>query len=196
MREIVAIVSGVIIFASAIPYIIDTVKGKTKPNVVSWFTWTLIAAIGTFAALSEGAVTSAILTGADTLGILAITILALRFGFSRYTFFDAACQVVALIGVGLWLITSEPVIALAIAVAIDFVALMPTLRHAWRLPYEETWSTFALSAFAAGLVVFTVPELSFVALAYPLYLVIGNLAPTIVILYRRRIVLATQDVND
>ncbi len=187
MRETVAVISGIIIFASAIPYIIDIIKGKTKPNVVSWFTWTLIAAIGTGAAWSEGAITSAILSGADTVGILIITLLALRFGLRHYTLFDVACQVVALIGLGLWFITSEAWVALAIAVAVDVVALLPTLRHSWRKPHEETWSTFALSAFAAALVVVTVPELSFVALAYPVYLVLGNAAPTAVILYRRRV---------
>jgi hypothetical protein len=64
MHNDIAIFAGIISVMAALPYILDTIKGKTHPNVVSWFTWTLINVINTAAAFSSGAIQTGIFTAA------------------------------------------------------------------------------------------------------------------------------------
>jgi len=63
MRNVIALLAGIISFTSALPYIYDTARGKTHPNVVTWLTWTLLNAINTIAAIRTGNVQTALLTG-------------------------------------------------------------------------------------------------------------------------------------
>ncbi len=185
MREAVAVIGSLILLAGMAPYILDTVKGKTKPNIVSWFTWTLLSVIGMAVAISEGAITAAILSGASALATMSVTVLGLRRGIKHYTFFDGACQVAALVGIVLWQITKQPELAVAIAVMADMVASLPTQKHAWQEPFAETWQAFAAGAVGSAIALATVSQFSFVALAYPIWLFLVNFITLVIIGYRR-----------
>lgn len=186
MHEIIAYIAGAIMLAGMAPYIIDTVKGKTKPNIVSWFTWTLLTGIATAAALSEGAITTAILSGTATLSTFIVVLLGLRSGVKRYTKFDVLCQAFALVGIVLWQTSQDAAIATAIVVTVDIIACLPTVRHAWQSPHAETWQTFFAGGVAAFITLFTITQGTFVALAYPVYLTVANIVIPAIILYRRR----------
>jgi len=186
IQEFIAVIAGIIMVVTMIPYILDTIRGKTHPNIVSWFTWTLLTAIGTFAAFSEGAITTAIFSLAATLSTLMIVILGLRGGVKRYTLFDVMCQGVALLGIVLWQITQSAELAVAIVVVTDMIAALPTIRHSWIAPHAETWQTFAYGAFSAALTLFTITQFTFTAFAYPVWITFANTIISTVILYRRR----------
>ncbi len=186
MREFISITAGVILLVSMWPYIRDILKGKIKPNIVSWFTWTLLTVIGTLAAISDGAYTTAILSGAATIATATIVVLGLRDGIKHYTLFDALCQLAAFGGLALWYFTHMPELAMAIVVLIDIIACMPTIRHAWQKPHEEGWFPFASSSFCAFLTLFTITQFTFVALAYPIWLTVGNVFITWIIVHRQK----------
>lgn len=186
MREFISITAGVILLASMWPYIRDTITGKVKPNIVSWFTWTLLTVIGTMVAISDGAYTTAVLSGAATIATGTIVILGLRHGIKRYSLFDALCQLAAFAGLALWYFTHMPEVAMAIVVSIDIIACLPTIRHAWRDPHEEGWLPFASGSFCAFLTLFTITQFTFVALAYPIWLTVGNAFITWVVVYRQK----------
>ena len=104
----------------------------------------------------------------------------------RYERFDVVCQIAALVGITLWLLFDSPVIAVVASVTIDLIAGLPTLRHAWRSPHEETWQTFALAAMASILGIFALENYTIVSASYMLYLAVANTIFTAVILYRKR----------
>ena len=188
MNEAISVFGGLLAIGAMVPYIRDTLKGKTKPNVVSWFTWTLLTSIGAFAAFSEGAYTTAIFSAASALATLSIVILSFWYGVKRFTRFDVWCQIAALVGVVLWQLTSDASVAIAIVVIVDIIAALPTIRHSWLSPNAETWSTFAVSALGALVTLFTITQMSFAAFAYPIWLTFGNAGIAAVIVYRRRMV--------
>src|SRR5581483_7020956 len=126
MRGDLAFVAGCIAILGAVPYIIDTLKGKTHPNIVTWFTWTLLNGINAAAAWSSGATQTAIFSAGGAIATGAILIVGLRRGLKQYTRFDIICQAAALLGVVLWRITSQPSIAVAINVVTDFTGWLPT----------------------------------------------------------------------
>lgn len=168
------------------PYLMDVARDKTQPNVVSWFTWSLLMVVGTAAAISEGHYATAILTGTSGLATGAVAIFGFRKGKRKYTKFDIVCQILAIIGVILWQLTQHPSIAVAIVVVTDFVAALPTFKQAWHRPHHETWTTFAGASGGALLTVLSLTSYSFTSLAYPLYWAIASGMIAALIVYRRR----------
>jgi hypothetical protein len=45
MKEILGIVAVILTFVGYVPYIRDTLAGKTKPHIYTWFIWGLVTAI-------------------------------------------------------------------------------------------------------------------------------------------------------
>jgi hypothetical protein len=186
MNNTLAIVGGLIAISSSLPYILDTFRGKTHPNVVSWFTWMLLHAIATAAALASGAVQTAIFTAAATVSTGIIVAVSIRYGFRRYTRFDVICQALAIVGIVVWQITDQPVTAILIVMAVNLTAALPTFRHAWQAPHRETWQTFAISVVASGIILTSIAHYNFVSLAYPVYFFVCDASIAAIILLRRR----------
>lgn len=186
MRGDLAFLAGCIAIAGAVPYILDTLKGKTHPNIVTWFTWTLLNGINAVAAWSGGAAQTAIFSAAGAIATGAICIAGLRYGLKHYTRFDIICQSSALLGVVLWRLTSRPAVAVLVNVATDFSGWLPTYRHAWRSPHAETWQTFAFSAVSSMLTLISIQHYTLLALAFPTYILCANITIVSTILVRRR----------
>jgi hypothetical protein len=111
-----------------------------------------------------------------TLGCLTITILSIvKNGTVSFERFDIVCQSLALTGLVLWWILGDPTIALVMAVVVDCIAALPTLRHAWKAPHEETLFNFLTAGIASVVTLCAIHSVSLVSVLYPLYLVIINL---------------------
>ena len=171
---------------SALPYMRDIVKGRTKPNLVTWTTWTLLTGIATAAAFSADEYIATIYAGAVTLQTVLIVLLALRYGYVKYTLFDVACQVAAIVGIVLWQIFNSPTIGVIAAVVIDFIGALPTFRHAWRKPKEETWQAFALVALGGAFAVAALTTYNWVNMPYAVYIVVVNTVLSYIIITRRK----------
>ncbi len=186
MKNALAIIGAITAILSGLPYMIDVVKGKSKPNIVSWFTWTLLTAVATAAAFAEHAPKAALLTLGSTISTGMVVLLGLKYGTAKLSRFDAFCQGGAIIGLILWLMFNSPAVAIIITMIIDFIAAMPTIRHGWLKPGEETWQTFALSGVAAAFVFASLVTYTFANLAFPIYLFFANSLIVAVIIYRRK----------
>ena len=138
-RELLALFAALITALSTIPYLIDIVRGKTKPNIVSWITWTMLTTISGTAALVAGEPKTAILLYGSSVCTGLVVVFGLKYGFVKFTSFDIACQVGAVLGLTFWVVFNSPAIGIIVPIIIDFIGLLPTLRHAWHKPGEETW---------------------------------------------------------
>lgn len=164
----------------------EIIKGKTKPRVVSWFTWSLITVIAGSASLADGQYPAAILSFCAAFETLLVVVLGWRHGDRKLEWLDIACQAGAIVGLALWLAFDSPAIAVIATVVIDLVGSVPTLAHAWRRPHEETWITFLLSGVGAGLALAVAGDWRITAVAYPLYLLLINVLIAGLILGRLR----------
>ena len=185
MKDLFLVLAGLITIASVVPYIRDIIKGNTKPNIVSWINWTLLTGVATIAEISAGEYRTAIFTGTAMLETLSIVILGIKYGHTKYTPFDVVCQVGALFGFVLWAIFDSPAAAVIFTVIIDFVGALPTIRHSWLKPAEETWKTFAMAGFGGLLAIFALTSFNWTSLTYAVYIVIINAVISGVILGRR-----------
>ncbi len=139
MKDISAVIAGLLAIAATIPYLIDIVKGRTKPNIVSWTTWTLLLAISTAGAFA-----------------------------AHETIFNS------------------PSIGIIAALVIDLIGSLPTLKHSWKDPGEETWQTFAIIVGAASLTLLSLESFTIPSLSFPIYLLLINTAIVAIVVYKRK----------
>ena len=170
-----------------IPYIRHVVNGQTKPNIAGWLTWTLLTAVATVAEMGAGEYITAIVTLSATLQTGLIVILGMKYGYASYHWTDRVCQIAALLGLGFWVIVKNADIAVLLMVAIDTLGAVPTMRHAWQSPNEETALAFAISALAGLASVGAVSSQTITGLSYPIYLTVINVMLATLILSRRTI---------
>jgi hypothetical protein len=187
MRNLVLVIAGIFDLLANVPYIKDSLKGKTKPNTASWSTWTLINGITIVAAINAGGASNTVILGITYfLATLIILLIALFRGTRRYTVLDGACQILAVAGVLLWQLSGNPNVALLFVIVSGEIAAIPTFRHAYAYPHEETLSSFAMASFIAILFVCLAPAINFASLAVPVDLVIGNGVIAAIIYHKRK----------
>jgi len=90
-------------------YLIDTVKGKVKPNRVSFLLWSIAPFIAFAAQMKQGVGIESLMTFST--GFLPFLIFGASFVNKKaewkLTKFDLLCGVLSLVGLVLWLITQS-----------------------------------------------------------------------------------------
>ena len=186
MRNTFAALAGILAFLDVTPYVMDVIKRKTKPHIVSWFTWTLLLIVATSVAFAAHQTRSALLNLGDTMGTLLVLVLGIKYGIAKFNWFDGLCQLGAIIGFVLWLVFDSPAIAIIASICVDFIASLPTVKHSWQRPQEETWQAFGLTVVASSLTLLSLNVFKVTSLAFPVYLLLANSAVVVVVVYRRR----------
>jgi hypothetical protein len=186
LNDIFLFLSVIVTVGSVIPYARDILKGETKPNIVSWITWTLITGVATIAELAAHEYTTAIFTSAAVVETALIVVLGLKYGYVKYTMFDTICQIGSLTGFVLWYVFNSPAAAVIASLAIDFIGVLPTLRHSFLSPGEETWETYALAGLGGLLAIFALTSYNWISLPYAVYIVLVNILVSGIIISRSR----------
>jgi len=173
--------------AGTVPYIVATVRRRTRPRLVTWLTWCMLTAVAGAASLSSHDYPSAAFSLVGTLATGLVLLAGLGFGDRSFGWLDGVCLAVVAAGFVLWRTLHLPDIAVLGSCVIDFVGLVPTLVHSWREPREETALTYALVALgglcstAAAWGTWTVP-----ALAYPVYVAASMGGCWLILVVRRQ----------
>lgn len=188
MRTFLSILGPLIAALGFLPYLKETIKGTVRPRIASWATWSLVTGIATVAALSEGAYTSAFLTGLATVVELSILIMALRKGDYDYNWVDGVSQAISVTGVIAWLLSNDATYAIIFNIIADFFGAVPTFYHSWISPHDESWKPFILSGLGASISFLAVTELSFVTAGFPIYLALVGYALGLNIYFRQKAV--------
>lgn len=184
------VLSSILTVASAVPYIIEIIKGKTKPRVVSWFTWSVLTAIACVASFADGQYAGGILLLFATIETVSIVILGLWYGDRKFGRFDVICQLGAVVGLVLWLLFNSPEIAIIATISIDLIGALPSIKHSWQKPHEETWLTFALAGLGGVCTVLAATDWKVTAVGYPIYIAVVNVVFTLIILGRHQYAVA------
>lgn len=187
MKTVFLILSIAFMLWSIVPYARDILRGTTKPNIVTWLTWTLLTGIAAAAQLAAHETVAALFTLAAMVETGSIVLLGLRHGYVKYTRFDVICQIAAVAGIILWQLFDSPLIGVVGAVAIDFVGALPTLRHSWQKPWEETAFSFVLAAIGGIFAVAALQAYTWISLTYAVYIVLIDGTIAAIILSRKRL---------
>ncbi len=169
------VIIGTLIGAvGSIAYLIDTVKGKVKPNRVSFLLWSIAPLIAFAAQIGKG-------VGIESLMTLSVGILPLMtFGGSfinkkaewKLTRFDLTCGFLSIVGLIFWLITQEGNIAIAFSILADGLAAIPTVVKAYKYPETEVAWPWLTTSFGVILTLLTLRQLTFANSAFIIYIFI------------------------
>jgi hypothetical protein len=186
MQSFLVAISSILTIGCIIPYLVDIVRGKTKPRIVTWFTWSLLSAITSAAAFSDGQYPAAILTAFGSLATLLVVLLGWKHGDRKFERLDIVCQVGALIGLALWFLFDSPALAVIATTTIDLIGAIPTVYHSWKRPYEETWITFFISGIAGLLTLFAAGNWQVTSVLAPAYYFLFNTTLAAIIILRQK----------
>ena len=129
---ILAVLSAV--FGSFLPYIKDIFKKKTKPHAYTWLIWTITQGVATAGLLYGKGGWGALDLLIGTLFVFAIFLISLKYGTKNITKLDTIILIVALLAIIVWLQMRNPLIAVLMVTAIDFIGYFPSFRKSFQEP--------------------------------------------------------------
>lgn|SRR5512143_1076316 len=185
LQGAIGIAAGAVSVAGFVPYAIDTVSGKAKPNRATWWIWSVLGVIAFASYLSAGARDSIWAPAGYMVGQIAIAVLSLRFGKGGFGRLDAACLIGAGAGLAIWAVTSIPMAALGTVMIVDALGAVPTMAKAYHDPGSESLNGWLLLCAGNGLNLFAIGTWSLEVAAYPVYFFVIN-AIILALLLRRR----------
>lgn len=153
-------------------YLIDTIKGKTKPNKVTWFLWALAPFIAFAAQVKQGVGLLSFMTLA--VGITPFFIFLASFlnkkSDWRITTFDLICGVLSLTGLLLWGITRVGNLAIFFSILADGFAALPTVVKSYQAPETENSQAYLFAMIAAVVTLLTINKWDFAHYAFTTYI--------------------------
>lgn len=184
---IFGLLAGALSLIGYLPYLNDTLRGRTQPQRASWFIWSVLSCIALAAQIFEGAGSSLWFAGVQCGATCVIFLAALPRGVGGLMHKrDRKVIVAAGIGIALWIATDTPGYALGISIAVSLLGGAVTVQKAYAAPESETLGTWVLSLAASICALIAVGGLSPILLAYPAYLLTLNGAIVAAILVGRQ----------
>lgn len=169
-----------------VPYLRDVIRHKIEPHAYTWMVWSIVSMIVFFGQVAKGAGIAALATGASEIFTIIIFIFSLRYGFRHVTRIDTVFLIIALLGLVPWMLTHDPTISVIIAVSIDLIAFMPTLRKTWQHPETETPILYSMNALRHGLILCTLGAYNIATTLHSIVMMVTNTAMVLSIKRRKR----------
>ena len=172
--------------AQCLPYIYDILRGKTQPQRAAWLIWFALGGVLVFAQLAKGGHASVWVSLMHMAANFTIFLLALKYGYGRFTKLDWGSLAFAAFGMVLWWFTKEPAIALLIAIFVDSIGVALVVKKAYLSPHTETLSSWVLGACVGLSATLAVGAFNPILLAYPVYVMVNSALTAGTIIVRRR----------
>ncbi len=159
MKAVLTIAAGVLFLLGFLPYIRAILRRETVPSKASWLIWAGLDTITVLGMLFAGSLNGQIF-GAVA-GAWVTTALALKYGSAGWTRLDKLCLGGAVLGIVLWLTTSNPLFGIVISQTVVLLGAVPTVTSAWKDPSQEdrfSWTVWWVSCVCA---MFAIPQWTF-----------------------------------
>jgi hypothetical protein len=165
-------VGAVCAVALCLIYAIDTFKGKTQPNRVTWFLWMLAPAIAFSAQISKGVGLQSLLTFGVGFGPLLVLLASFRAreAYLKFRRIDFVCGFLSLLALILWATTGDANVAILFSVLADFLAAVPTLIKAYEAPHTESANAYIGGSVGGVVTLLTIRHWTIADYAFPMYL--------------------------
>jgi hypothetical protein len=186
IQQSLGLLAGMISLFGFVPYVIEILRGTTRPNRATWWIWTIVGAMLCSSFYASGARHTVWVGASYVIGPLAIALLSLRYGEGGWTRFDRHCLGASLLSLVIWWLARSPLVALIANIGIDLLGALPTLRKAYAEPEAESLVSWIIFLIADALNLCALSSWSIEASLYPLYLF--ALAGTVVVLLARPLI--------
>ena len=163
--------------AGAVKYLTDTVKGKVRPNRVSFLLWSVVPFIAFFAQIKQGVGLEALMTFST--GFLPLTVFLASFVNKqaewKLTRFDLICGMLSVVGLVLWMITRVGNVAILFSIIADGLAAIPTIVKAYKYPETEIAWPWIATVVGVILTLLTLSRFTFANCGFILYILVVNM---------------------
>jgi hypothetical protein len=164
-------------------YMRDTLRGTTQPNRVTWLLWALAPLLAAAVELHSGVGLRTLTT--FMIGFMPLLVFIASFhnpaAVWRIRRLDYVCGAMSVAGTVAWLATQNGVVAIAAAIAADFLAGIPTLVKSWSHPESETVTSYVGSVINSGILLLTIDHWTTEVAAFPLFILcIGSIQVIVV----------------
>ena len=181
------IIVGTLIGAvGSVAYLIKTVKGKVKPNRVTFLMWSIAPMIAFFAQIKQGVGLESLMTFST--GFLPFTVFIATFtnkqAVWKLTAFDLICGILSVLGLVLWMITKVGNVAIFFSIVADALAAIPTLVKAYKYPDTEMAWPWIATVFGVILTMLTLSTFTFANCGFILYVLVLNTMIYILVQFR------------
>ncbi len=186
-EEIVLVGVAINLFYS-IWYIRTIFRGGTRPNLISWSIWTIAPFLGFFFMIRAGAglaATPIFMAGFGSLLVIIFSIFK-RNAFWKIQRFDLVCGLLSLVALIVYVTSQNLPVSIFFALASDLLAFIPTFVKTWKFPETESSTTYFGGIVNNFLALLIIKNWTFSIYAFPLYLMLANLAE-VYLIYRKKI---------
>jgi hypothetical protein len=155
-------------------YVMDTIRGRTQPNRVTWLLWAVNPLLAFAAELNDGVGLQSLMTFMVGFGPLVVFAASFvnRQSLWKLRPLDYTCGALSIAGTIGWLVTRQALVALAAALAADALAGVPTLIKSWRFPQSESANVYVGACASGVITLLTVKQVSAPVVAFPLYIAV------------------------
>ena len=168
------ILGALIGFIGGLSYLVDTIRGKIKPNRVTWCLWALAPLIAFVAEIKEGVGMQSLMT--FMVGFSPLLVFLASFvnkeSIWKLRRFDFICGGLSLLGLSLWYVTRNGNIAIVFSIFADGLAAAPTLVKSYFSPETENYHVYLAYVISAAITLLTIDIWNFAHFGFPLYILI------------------------
>lgn len=186
LNENFVIAGAILNLIGSLSYLIDTVKGRVKPDRVTWILWSVIPFIAFTAQIKQGVGLQSLMTfmtGFTPLIIFLASFLNKK-SYWRLGRLDVICGVISIVGILLWYITKVGNTAILFSILADGLAAIPTVVKAYHAPETEDYKVYFLAATSAAITLLTIKVWSFEYFGWPIYIFVVTLLIAVLIRFR------------
>lgn len=167
-----------------IGYLIDTLRGKVKPNKVGWLLWSIAPLVAFFAMIKQGVGPEAWAT--FIVGFLPFLVFLASFvnkkAYWEITKLDYICGGLSIFGLVLWMITRVGNVAIIFSIMADGLASFLTIYKSYKEPDSESYLVYLLGIINAAIALLIVKDWNFQNYAFNLYIFIDDIVISSLIL--------------
>jgi hypothetical protein len=167
-KELLAAAAILLTWFMYLPYIRSIRGGRTKPHAFSWIIWSIGAFVVFSAQLAGHGGPGAWPIGVT--GLVTAYIAVLAYGNRTDTSTTRIDWVFLAIAVGAlpcWLLTSSPLIAVALLTGMELAGFGPTFRFAFGHPQEERIAFYLMGAVRNALAIAALEHFSLTTVLFP-----------------------------
>ena len=154
-------------------YLVSMVKGRARPQRITWLLWSILGAVYLLSALrSHGNV---IYTTASFIGPFSVLALSVKYGVGGKSKLDLLSLAIALFALALLAFTKSPIASLLICLFVDAIGAALTVRKVLRDRSSEPRITWLISACGGAFALLGLRDYQIANLLFPGYIVILGL---------------------
>ena len=185
MKDALALIAALIAIGGNVPYIRDIIRKKVRPHPYTWMVWSIVSGITFFGQLAKGAGIGALPAGVAEIFTISIFLFSLQYGFKYVVRTDKFFLAAALLGLIPWAVNDDPTISVVIAVSIDLIAFVPTIRKTWKNPATERPELYGANVLRHILTLFSLQAYNVATTLHSIAMIITNGIMTGIILFKK-----------